>query len=92
MPDPLRVSPDGLRSASVELGRGAARLSDATTTSGATSGKPSGEGIRRAAAAIAALGTAYQTRIDRHAQAALAAAANYTRTDSGESDAVARTM
>ena len=92
MSKPLRVSPDGLHSASVELGFGAAQLSDATTTGGATSGRPSGEGIRQAAAAVAALGTAYQTRIDRHAQAALAAAANYTRTDSSESDAVARTM
>ncbi|MDO3401884.1 hypothetical protein QWI29_17725 [Mycolicibacterium neoaurum] len=92
MSDPLRVSPDGLHSASVELGFGAVQLSDATTTSGATSGKPSGEGIRRAAAAVAALGAAYHARMDSHAQAALTAAANYTRTDSCESDAVARTL
>ena len=92
MSDPLRVSPDGLRSASAELELGATQLSDATTTGGATSGKPSGEGISRAAAAIDALGKAYQNRMDRHAQAALAAAEDYTRTDSSESDSVASTM
>lgn len=92
MSDSLQVSTDGLRTASAELIGGANQAIIATTTSGATSGKPSSEGITHAAASIAAFGRAYQGRMQDHANSAGVAAASYTHTDANASDDITRTV